>query len=187
VPTPPDVGATAPEFTLPDETGREVSLSQLAIGNGLVLVFYRGLWCPFCLTQLAEYRDLLRISRPGIPEIVALSVDTPGRSAQLKADLALPFRLLCDPQKRVLSAWGLLSPEKGGIAFNATFGLDRRRTVVFRSLDTMVNRASGEAAIQAVLHPQPAAPQKRKVFPSLTSWFRGVRYALKHGLGAPRA
>ena len=40
----PALGATAPDFTLPDETGKPVSLTRLTVGNGLVLIFYRGLW-----------------------------------------------------------------------------------------------------------------------------------------------
>lgn len=40
----PEVGSQATNFTLPDETGRELSLGQLASGNGLILIFYRGLW-----------------------------------------------------------------------------------------------------------------------------------------------
>lgn len=140
---------------------------------------------------MAEYRDLLRVSKPGVPEIVALSVDTPERSAQLRRELELPFRLLCDPEKKVVDAWGLLNKdEKGGISFNATFGLDRKRRVVFRSLDKMVSRASGEQAIQAVMHPPPEpskeAPPRRKVLPSLIQFAKAAWYALRHGMGAPR-
>ncbi len=40
----PEIGEIAPNFTLPDETGREVQLAQLVLGNGLILIFYRGLW-----------------------------------------------------------------------------------------------------------------------------------------------
>lgn len=42
--TTPAVNATAPDFTLPDHTGQSVSLGQLCAGNGLVLIFYRGIW-----------------------------------------------------------------------------------------------------------------------------------------------
>ena len=40
----PAPGGIAPDFSLLDDTGTPVSLSQLTVGNGLVLIFYRGLW-----------------------------------------------------------------------------------------------------------------------------------------------
>lgn len=40
----PTVGDVAPDFTLPDDSGKPVTLAQLTSGNGLVLIFYRGLW-----------------------------------------------------------------------------------------------------------------------------------------------
>ena len=124
-----------------------------------------------------------------MPEIVALSVDTPERSAALRRDLALPFRLLCDPTKQVVRDWGLLSPEKGGIAYTATFGLDKDRRVVFRSLDTVLNRSSGEQAIQAVIHPPPVKdpkPKRRTLLPSPKQLARALWNGMRHGLGAPR-
>ena len=42
--SPPAIGDVVPDFELPDHTGKTVSLNQLVIGNGLVLIFYRGLW-----------------------------------------------------------------------------------------------------------------------------------------------
>ena len=137
---------------------------------------------------MAEYRDLLRVSRAGVPEVVALSVDTPERSAKLKADLQLPFRLLCDAEKKVVGSWRLLSAEKGGISFTATYGLDRDRRVVFRALDRVASRSSGEDAIQALIHPKPApdAPPRRFVFPSPITMARAMWYGLTHGMGPPR-
>lgn len=43
-----DVGAQAPEFALPDQLGRVVSLGEQLAHGPVVLVFYRGDWCPYC-------------------------------------------------------------------------------------------------------------------------------------------
>src|SRR4030081_865672 len=43
------VGAKAPEFTLPDQNGRLVVLSELLAHGRVVIDFYRGRWCPFCV------------------------------------------------------------------------------------------------------------------------------------------
>lgn len=137
---------------------------------------------------MADYRDLLKVSRPGVPEIVALSVDTPERAARLRADLALPFRLLCDPEKKVITEWDLLDPSKGGVARSATFGMDRHRTVVFRSLDATMMRATGEQALKAVLDPpkEPRLEKRSWVWPSAGQLLRSVYYMFRYGLGAPR-
>jgi peroxiredoxin len=96
---------------------------------------------------LADYRNTLRGNSANVPDVVALSVDPPQQSKELKAQLGLPFRLLCDPEKKVVTAWGLLnSREKGGIAYNAAFGFDRDGRVVYRSLDSVASRASPEEA-----------------------------------------
>ena len=53
------VGQTAPDFALPDATGRPVSLASLLASGPVVLVFYRGNWCPYCNVQLRAYNQAL--------------------------------------------------------------------------------------------------------------------------------
>ncbi len=53
------VGATAPEFTLPDASGRPVRSADLLALGPLVLNFFRGRWCPYCVTEIEAWRDLL--------------------------------------------------------------------------------------------------------------------------------
>jgi thiol-disulfide isomerase/thioredoxin len=59
------VGQKAPDFTLPNATGGEVSLSSLLKKGPVVLSFYRGEWCPFCNLELRAYQQAL-------PEMKAL-------------------------------------------------------------------------------------------------------------------
>jgi len=54
------VGAKAPEFTLPDSTGRTVKSADLLALGPVVLNFFRGRWCPYCVTELEAWRDLYR-------------------------------------------------------------------------------------------------------------------------------
>jgi len=138
---PPAVGATAPDFTLVDAGGGLRQLSDLCAHRPLVLVFYRGPWCPFCVRQLTQLRDrFAELDALGYG-LAALSVDTPPRACGLAAQLELGFALLCDPQRVVIEQWGLLNRvEKGGIAYPATFVVDRDRMVRFRSLDRTASR-----------------------------------------------
>ena len=64
---PPAPGSTVPAFTLPDQFGRSVQLRDQLRGGSVVLLFFRGGWCPFCsLTLRAWQRELvaLRATRP---------------------------------------------------------------------------------------------------------------------------
>src|SRR5438067_12474656 len=50
----PKVGDRAPDFTLPDQLGREVSLAGELEQGPVVLIFYRGEWCPYCNTKIGR-------------------------------------------------------------------------------------------------------------------------------------
>jgi len=53
------VGDVLSDFTLPNATGQDVSLSQLVTNGPAVLVFYRGGWCPYCNLALHQYQSEL--------------------------------------------------------------------------------------------------------------------------------
>ena len=52
-------GQRAPNFTLPDAAGQPISLAALLAAGPVVLVFYRGNWCPYCNVQLRAYNQAL--------------------------------------------------------------------------------------------------------------------------------
>src|SRR5947209_16264315 len=53
------VGAQAPRFELPDQEGNPVSSDELLSRGRLVICFYRGRWCPFCVAQLEAMNAIL--------------------------------------------------------------------------------------------------------------------------------
>src|SRR5580698_6246185 len=57
------VGAKAPEFALPDASGRMVRSSDLLALGPLVINFFRGRWCAYCVTELEAWRDLYPVVR----------------------------------------------------------------------------------------------------------------------------
>jgi peroxiredoxin len=123
--------------------------------------------------------------------IAALSVDTAPRSRALAEQLRLTFPLLCDPGREVVAAWGLFNRrEKGGIAYPATFVLDRDRTVRFRSLDRTVTRVELQglfAFLRCGLEgAAPATPARCRIAPELGDWLRMTANILRHGIRSPR-
>jgi peroxiredoxin len=92
----PRPGEGMPPFMLPDETGRLVSLTSL-IGNGPVIVmFYRGHWCPYCrLNVMAIMQAQDEISALG-GQIVAIMPETQKYAERFKSEAGAPFPVLTD-------------------------------------------------------------------------------------------
>jgi len=101
------VGAKAPEFALANEQGRLVrSVDLLALGP-LVIKFFRGRWCPYCVTELEAWRELYPRVREAGALMVAISPQTSRQSDFMAGQHGLPFALLTDPGCRVAGEFGV--------------------------------------------------------------------------------
>lgn len=98
----------APQFELPDAKGDKVALSQLlSTGKKVVVVFYRGGWCPLCSRQLASLaQDYKQFKQKGAM-IVAISNEIPVKGKKLLTKLQLPYTLLVDEQSEAIQAFGV--------------------------------------------------------------------------------
>lgn len=92
----PRPGEPMPAFVLPDETGRLVSLPSLLADGPLVVMFFRGHWCPYCrLSVRAAIEATDRIKSAG-GRVVGIMPETQTFTARFKADCGVPFPLLTD-------------------------------------------------------------------------------------------
>ena len=99
------VGDKAPDFTLSDDTGKSVSLSDFR-GRSVVVYFYPAAMTPGCTKQACDFRDsLAQLNNAGF-DVLGISPDKPEKLARFRAAEGLTFPLLSDPDKSVLSAWG---------------------------------------------------------------------------------
>jgi peroxiredoxin len=90
------VGDSAPDFELPNASGDMVRLSSLLERGPVVLVFYRGAWCPYCNAQLHELQARLpEIASLGAT-LVAISPQLPDASSAFANDAGLGFEVLSD-------------------------------------------------------------------------------------------
>ncbi len=101
------VGATAPEFTLPDASGRPVRSADLLALGPLVLNFFRGRWCPYCVTELEAWRDLYPRLRESGALLAAISPQTARQSDFMVGQHGLPFPVLTDPGCALAEQFGL--------------------------------------------------------------------------------
>ncbi len=100
-------GQIAPDFILPDAAGQPVRLySQLERGP-VVLVFYRGGWCPFCETYLRGLQRELFYFRELGAELMAVSPQLPDNSLQTRIDHELAFPVVSDTGLRTSRQYGL--------------------------------------------------------------------------------
>lgn len=105
----PGVGDTAPSFELPDQNGTVVSLEGLLATGPAVIVFYRGVWCPFCSLELRAYQQHLPQLREMGASLAAISLQTPDDSLTTSERNALTYHVLSDDADATVSrAYGLL-------------------------------------------------------------------------------
>jgi peroxiredoxin len=102
------VGATAPSFTLEDARSRKPvhSTDLLALGP-LVLNFFRGRWCPYCVTELESWRELQPEVRRRGALFVAIAPQTSRQNDFTLQQHALPFPLLADPGAQLATQFGI--------------------------------------------------------------------------------
>jgi peroxiredoxin len=102
------IGQLAPEFVLPDATGRKVDTRTLLARGPLVVSFYRGAWCPYCNLELQAWqRHLPELQSLGAT-LVAISPQTPDTSLTLAQKHALAYPVLSDLCHRVAREFGIV-------------------------------------------------------------------------------
>ena len=121
-------GERAPEFTLPDDTGTDRSLTELLSSGAIILYFYPADFTPGCTRQACTLRDLnSEIQKAGL-RIIGISPQSPQSHAKFREKHHLPFVLLSDEHKTVVKMYGLNGPLGIGVR-RATFLIDGSRRV----------------------------------------------------------
>jgi peroxiredoxin Q/BCP len=121
-------GERAPEFTLPDETATDRTLTELLSTGAIVLYFYPADFTPGCTRQACVLRDLHEeIQRAGL-RVVGVSPQSPESHAKFRAKYNLPFVLLSDQHKAVVKMYGVNGPLGIGVR-RASYLIDGGRRI----------------------------------------------------------
>jgi peroxiredoxin len=102
------IGATAPAFNLADHNGNRVSSADLLAAGRLVICFFRGRWCPFCVGQLEAMNFVLPQIEQAGAALVAISPQTVQQSFFMADQHKLRFRLLSDTGNHIARGFGLV-------------------------------------------------------------------------------
>jgi peroxiredoxin len=101
------VGAKIPEFELPDSSGKMVRSEDLLALGPLVISFFRGRWCPYCVTELEAWRDLYPVVREWGGLVVGISPQTQRQSDFTAGHHKIPYALLTDEACELAEKFGL--------------------------------------------------------------------------------
>jgi peroxiredoxin len=102
------VGDPAPDFILPDAQGEPVRLRALLDKGPVVLVFYRGGWCPYCNLHLRGFQRGLEAFRELGATVVAISPQLPDNSLSTREKDELAFPVLSDVGNKVARQFGIV-------------------------------------------------------------------------------
>ena len=121
-------GDKAPDFTLPDQDGHPVSLSDAVAEGPVVVYFYPADFTPGCTKEACAIRDMHDdIATSGV-RVLGISPQDPSSHARFRDRYGLPFTLLADPQKRAVRAFGVDGPFGLGVR-RATFLVNAERII----------------------------------------------------------
>jgi peroxiredoxin len=101
-------GARLPTLSLPNANGAKVDLNALNSQGPLVIVFYRGGWCPYCNLELRAWQEQLHAMKAAGISLVAISPQTPDNSLSTLEKNALQFEVLSDSSLEAARAFGVL-------------------------------------------------------------------------------
>ena len=99
-----EAGQAAPAFTLPNQDGKHVSLSDFS-GKNVIIYFYPAAMTPGCTTQACDFRDSLASLQAAGYVVLGISKDTPAKLKKFEEKEGLTFPLLSDPDLTVHNAY----------------------------------------------------------------------------------
>ncbi|NVM96274.1 thioredoxin-dependent thiol peroxidase [Arthrobacter wenxiniae] len=134
-------GTPAPNFSLPNAAGEQVSLADYA-GRQVVVYFYPKAATPGCTTEACDFRDSLSALNGAGVEVVGISTDPQKDLAKFSEDFGLNFPLLSDLNHEVAEAWGAWGEKK----VNGTTLIGTLRSTVVVNADGTVHSAEYNVA-----------------------------------------
>lgn len=119
------VGDRAPDFVLPNALEQDVHLRTLLKKGPVVVIFYRGRWCPFCSAELQAYESVLKGIEDLGATLVAISPQTPDQSLTTQEKQNLTFEVLSDVHNELAQKFGIVYHVQDEIqALYVALGLD---------------------------------------------------------------
>ncbi|MEI7896994.1 MAG: peroxiredoxin [bacterium] len=120
-----DIGSTAPGFSLPDQRGKRVNLSDFLGKSNVVVYFYPKDESYGCTKEACSFRDNYEVFREAGAEVIGISSDDIASHQAFSANHKLPFLLLSDKDKSVAGKYGV-GKTLGVLPGRVTFVIDKQ-------------------------------------------------------------
>ncbi len=117
-------GDWAPDFELPDLTGKKIRLSEFRGKKIVVLYFYPKDDTPGCTREACSFRDSYSVYKEAGAEVLGVSLDGVSSHQRFASKYNLPFTLLSDHEKTISKTYGVLRPT-GTSTDRVTFIIDK--------------------------------------------------------------
>lgn len=122
------VGDKAPEFELPDQDGKKISLKDYLGQKAVVLYFYPKDNTKVCTAESCGFRDSYQAFKDAGAEVLGVSSDDAKSHVAFASEYKLPFKLLTDADKKVLKLYGVPSAT-GEVPRRVTYVIDKKGVV----------------------------------------------------------
>lgn len=99
------IASKAPDFKAKDQNGKEVRLKDLLKKGKVVLVFYRGQWCPYCNKELSRLQDSLQFIIDKGATLLAVSPEMPENVAKTVEKTKATYSVLFDDGMKIMKAY----------------------------------------------------------------------------------
>ena len=156
---PINVGDIAPDFVLTDSAGHTHRLSEIAAQQAVVLVFYRGDWCPYCQIQLHQLGSRSQDFHQKGARVLAISPQKHELNQAFAEKRQVPFPIVWDENQSVISEWGLrheLDEHQEHIPYPTTYVIGAGNRLLWRKLGVNKSDRPHPEEILAALPPSTA-------------------------------
>ncbi|MEO6070533.1 MAG: peroxiredoxin-like family protein [Chitinophagaceae bacterium] len=101
------INSKAPDFKGKDQNGKEISLKDLRKKGPVVIVFYRGFWCPYCNKELSHFQDSLQYLTAKGAQVIAISPENAEGILKTVEKTKASFSILSDKDMKIAKGYGV--------------------------------------------------------------------------------
>ena len=99
------IASKAPDFKAKDQNGKEIRLKDLLKEGKVVLVFYRGYWCPYCNKELSKLQDSLQLIKDKGATLIAVSPEKQENISKTIEKTKAEYSILHDEGLKIMKAY----------------------------------------------------------------------------------
>ena len=137
------INSKAPDFKATDQYGNEIRLKDMLKDSLVVLIFYRGQWCPYCNKQLKKIEDSLQLITDKGAKLIAVTPEKPEFISKTIEKTKASFSLVYDKEMKIMKAYAV------------AFEVEERTVARYKNADIDLMTANGQK--DKVYLPIPAA------------------------------